>query len=93
MSAILESEPATPDLSQVEDMCKILDDKDRELLQNLCSAKDTSEKEYLANYVANGLRDIMKSDKADIEQHIAFNNSGMDKLQKVLDKHKILKEK
>ena len=93
MSAILEAEPSPPDLSQVEDMCKILDDKDRELLSNLCSAKDTSEKEYLANYVANGLRNIMKSDKADIEQHVIFNNSGMDKLHKMIEKHKILKEK
>ena len=43
--------------------------------------------------VSNGLQDIMKGDKMDIEQHIEFNSSGMNKLHKMTQKHYILKEK
>jgi len=35
----------------------------------------------------------MMGDKVDIEQHISFNNSGMDKLNKMTEKHKMLKVK
>jgi hypothetical protein len=48
--------------------------------------KDLKQKEYLANKVANGLWGIMYSDKVDIEQHIDFNKSGMDKLNKMTEK-------
>ena len=43
--------------------------------------------------MSNGLRDIMAGDKVDIEQHIDFNNSGMEKLQKMLMQHRELKDK
>lgn len=55
--------------------------------------KDQTQKEYLANQVSNGLRGIMYGDKVDIEQHIDFNKSGMDKLNKMTEKHKQLKDK
>jgi len=48
--------------------------------------KDKKGKEYLANEVSNGLKSIMQSDKVDIEQHISFNEIGMEKLQKMLTK-------
>jgi hypothetical protein len=35
----------------------------------------------------------MNGDKVDIQQHIFFNNSGMEKLNKMMEKHKVLKEK
>ena len=40
----------------------------------------------IGNDVSNGLFDIMNSDKMDIDQHIEFNQSGMDKLNKMTDK-------
>lgn len=55
--------------------------------------KDQKTKEYLANQVSNGLRDIMNGDKVDIEQHIDFNQSGMDKLHKMTEKHALVKDK
>jgi chromosome segregation ATPase len=55
--------------------------------------KDQKTKEYLANQVSNGLRDIMNGDKVDIEQHIEFNKSGMEKLHKMTDKHNLVKDK
>jgi fatty acid/phospholipid biosynthesis enzyme len=55
--------------------------------------KDQKTKEYLANQVSNGLRDIMNGDKVDIEQHIDFNKSGMDKLHKMTEKHALVKDK
>lgn len=61
-------------------MCKILNEKDAELYRSLMTAKDNKEKEYLANYISNGLKDIMQGDKVDVEQHITFNNSGIEKL-------------
>ena len=81
------------DFRQVDRLLGLLGAKDVEHLRELCSAKDSSEKEYLASQVANGLRDIMAGDKVDIEQHIDFNNSGMEKLQKMLAQHADLKEK
>jgi hypothetical protein len=74
-------------------MCKILNEKDAELYRSLMTAKDNKEKEYLANYISNGLRDIMQGDKVDVEQHITFNNSGIEKLQRMLEKHEGMKEK
>jgi hypothetical protein len=35
----------------------------------------------------------MHGDKVDIEQHIDFNKSGMDKLRKMTQKHSALKQK
>jgi small-conductance mechanosensitive channel len=32
----------------------------------------------------------MNSDKMDIEQHIEFNQAGMDKLHKMTEKHQLL---
>jgi hypothetical protein len=43
--------------------------------------------------VSNGLRGIMNGDKVDIEQHIEFNRSGMEKLHKMTDKHNLVKDK
>lgn len=85
--------PFIPDLRQVENMCKMLDEKDVDLLKTLMPQKDQSEREYLANQVSNGLRDIMQGDLVDIEQHISFNQSGIDKLKRMLEKHKLLKDK
>ena len=51
---------------------------------------DQMEKKYLANQVSNGLRMIMYSDKVDIEQHIDFNQSGMEKLQTMTNNHKTI---
>ena len=85
--------PYVADLSQVEQSCKLLDEKDSELYRELMPAKDQKTKEYLANQVSNGLRDIMNGDKVDIEQHIDFNKSGMDKLHKMTDKHALAKDK
>lgn len=81
------------DFRQVDHMVQMITNKDQEHLRQLCTALDESEKEYLANSVSNGLRDIMAGDKVDIEQHIDFNNSGMEKLQKMLMQHRELKDK
>jgi hypothetical protein len=86
-------EPYVADLSQVEQSCKLLDEKDAELYRSLMPEKDQKTKEYLANQVSNGLRDIMNGDKVDIEQHIDFNKSGMDKLHKMTEKHALVKDK
>lgn len=88
-----DQKPYKPDLKQVDHMCQLLSEKDAELYVSLMPAKDKVEREYLANQVSNGLRDIMNGDKVDIEQHISFNNSGMEKLHKMTDKHKLLKQK
>lgn len=74
-------------------MCQLIGEKDAELYVSLMPAKDKVEREYLANQVSNGLRDIMNGDKVDIEQHINFNNSGMEKLNKMTEKHKKLQQK
>lgn len=86
-------QPYVADLSQVEQSCKLLDEKDAELYRSLMPEKDQKTKEYLANQVSNGLRDIMNGDKVDIEQHIDFNKSGMDKLHKMTEKHALVKDK
>ena len=70
-----------------------MDEKDAELYRSLMPEKDQKTKEYLANQVSNGLRDIMNGDKVDIEQHIDFNKSGMDKLHKMTEKHALVKDK
>lgn len=88
-----DQKPYIADLSQVEQSCKLLDEKDSELYRELMPLKDQKTKEYLANQVSNGLRDIMNGDKVDIEQHIEFNKSGMDKLHKMTDKHNLVKDK
>ena len=80
-----DQKPYKPDLKQVDHMCQLLSEKDAELFVSLMPAKDKVEKEYLANQVSNGLRDIMNGDKVDIEQHISFNNSGMEKLHKMTE--------
>ena len=54
---------------------------------------DQKEKQYLANQVANGLKDIMQGDKSDIQQHIDFNQSGMEKLHRMTQKHQNLLQK
>lgn len=88
-----DQKPYKPDMKQVDHMCELLNEKDTELLISLMPTKDNIEKEYMANQVSNGLRNIMMGDKVDIEQHISFNNSGMDKLNKMTEKHKMLKVK
>lgn len=88
-----EQKPYKPDLKQVDHMCQLLSEKESDLFVGLMPAKDKVEREYLANQVSNGLRDIMNGDKVDIEQHITFNKSGMEKLHKMTDKHKVLKDK
>ena len=82
-----DQKPLNPDLSQVDNTCKHLNQKDQQLYKELMKEKDQKHKEYLANQVSNGLRGIMYGDKVDIEQHIDFNKSGMDKLNKMTDKH------
>lgn len=88
-----DQKPYKPDLKQVDHMCQLLDEKDAQLLTMLTPSKDKVEKEYLANQVSNGLRDIMNGDKVDIEQHIDFNNSGMEKLTRMTEKHKLLQQR
>ena len=88
-----DQKPYKPDLKQVDHMCQLIGEKDAELYVSLMPAKDKVEREYLANQVSNGLRDIMNGDKVDIEQHINFNNSGMEKLNKMTEKHKQLQQK
>ena len=45
------------------------------------------ERSNFVNQVNNGLRMIMYSDKVDIEQHIQFNNSAMEKLKAMTENH------
>ena len=85
--------PLKPDLSQVDQACDLLDQKDIDLYKSLMPKKDQKEREYLANQVSNGLKDIMNSDKMDIEQHIDFNQAGMEKLHKMTEKHQLLIKK
>lgn len=82
----MDQKPLHPDLSQVEHACDLLDEKEARLYSDLMLQKDKKGKEYLANEVSNGLKSIMQSDKVDIEQHINFNESGMEKLQKIITK-------
>ena len=42
-------QPYVADLSQVEQSCKLLDEKDAELYRSLMPEKDQKTKEYLAN--------------------------------------------
>jgi len=88
-----DQKPHQPDLSQVDQTCKLLDEKDAYMYKNLQPLKDKKEKEYLANQVSNGLRNIMHGEMMDIEQHIDFNASGMDKLHKMTDKQAASKDK
>ena len=81
------------DLSQVEQTCKLLDEKDAYVYKNLQPLKDQKEKEYLANQVSNGLKNIMSGEMQDIEQHIDFNASGIEKLHKMTDKQADAKSK
>lgn len=88
-----DQKPLRADLSQVDQTCALLDEKDAYLYKDLMPQRDTKEKEYLANQVSNGLRDIMNGEKADIEQHIEFNQAGMDKLHKMTEKQSLEKDK
>jgi len=88
-----EQTPLKADLSQVDQACALLDQKDQDLYKQPMPQKDKKEREYLANQVSNGLRDIMNGDKMDIEQHIEFNQAGMDKLHKMTEKHQLLMNK
>lgn len=83
-----DQQPLNEDLTQLDHTCKLLDEKDAELYKKLMPQMDEIQKKYLANQVSNGLRMIMYSDKVDIEQHIEFNKSGMEKLQQMTDNHK-----
>jgi small-conductance mechanosensitive channel len=44
-----DQKPYVADLSQVEQSCKLLDEKDTELYRQLMPQKDQKTKEYLAN--------------------------------------------
>lgn len=81
-----DQKPLIPDTSQVDQTCKLLEEKDREMYSELMPQKDKKEIEYLANQVSNGLRNIINGEKLDLEQHIDFNKSGMDKLHKMIEK-------
>jgi len=61
------------------------------LYRELMKDKDKKHKEFLTNQVTNGLRGIMYGDKVDIEQHIDFNKSGIEKLNKMIEKHQVFK--
>ena len=87
-----DQKPLAENLTQLEHTCKLLDEKDAELYKELMPQKDEVQKRYLANQVSNGLRMIMYSDKVDIEQHIEFNKSGMEKLQQMTNSHQQLIE-
>jgi hypothetical protein len=78
--------PYKSDMTQVLHSCKLLDEIDMSLQKELMPETDKKSKEMLANQLSNGLFDIMNSDKMDIDQHIEFNQSGMDKLNKMTDK-------
>ena len=73
-------------MTQVVHTCTLLDEIDKNLQKELMPEHDKKSKEMLANQVSNGLYDIMNSDQMDIVQHIEFNQSGMDKLNKMTDK-------
>lgn len=73
-------------MTQVLHTCKLLDEIDMNLQKELMPEHDKKSKEMIANQVSNGLFDIMNSDQMDIIQHIEFNQSGMDKLNKMTDK-------
>lgn len=85
-----DQKPLVENLTQLEHTCQLLDEKDAELYKQLMPQKDEVQKRYLANQVSNGLRMIMYSDKVDIEQHIEFNKSGMEKLQQMTHSHQQL---
>ena len=75
-----DQKPLDADMTQVDHTCKLLDEKDEEMYKRLMPKVDLSVKQYLANQISNGLHWIMYSDKVDIEQHIEFNRSGIEKL-------------
>lgn len=81
-----DQKPLQEDLTQLDHTCTLLNQKDSELYKQLMPQNDEIQKKFLANQVSNGLRMIMYSDKVDIEQHIEFNNSGMEKLLQMTDK-------
>lgn len=89
----LDQNPLNPDLSQVHHACDLLDEKEGHIYSTLGPQKDQKTKEYLANAVQHGLKTIMYSDKVDIEQHIEFNQTGLEKLQKIITKQTVLKQK
>ena len=88
-----DQKPYKSDLTQVDHTCKLLDDIDQKLQKELMPETDKKSKEMIENGVSNGLYDIMNSDKMDIDQHIEFNQSGMDKLNKMTEKQNELLDK
>ena len=74
------------DLDEAEHLCKIIEEKDRELMLNIMKSKDNAMKEWIKNWVNIEAHELMRRDRDDVRNHIEMYSDDLSKLSKVIEK-------
>jgi hypothetical protein len=74
------------DLTEAESLCKIIEQKDRELLLDMMKARDNAKKEWLKNWANIEVHELMRIDRDDVRNHIEMYSDDLQKLSKIIEK-------
>ena len=74
------------DLEEAENLCKTIEDKDRNLILKMMRARDDAKKDWLKNWVNSEVHELMRRDRDDVRNHIEMYSDDLQKLSKIIDK-------
>ena len=86
LDACVNIEALDADLEELEDLSKVLMEKDRELLEKLMLARDEAKKEWIKNWVDSEIHGLMRRDRDDVRNHIELYSNDLQKLEKIIAK-------
>jgi hypothetical protein len=73
------------DLEEAEQLCRTIEEKDKELLA-MMKSRDSTKKDWLKNWVNIEVHDLMRRDRDDVRNHIEMYSDDLNKLSKIIEK-------
>ena len=85
LEVLVDVKMLNADLAEAENLCRTIEEKDRELL-DMMSSKDDAKKDWLKNWVNAEVHDLMLKDRVDVRNHIEIYSDDLSKLSKIIEK-------
>jgi len=73
-------------LSEAEQLCSQIEQKDKELMEDILSKKDSAKTQWLKNWVNIEVFDLERKDRDEVRNQIDMYSEDLQKLNKIISK-------
>ena len=74
------------DFEEAEHLCKVIEEKDRELMVGMMRQRDEARRDWLKNWVDVEVGEFIRRDREDVRNHIEMYSEDVEKMNRVIDK-------